>query len=120
MIPSNFTSQHLVPELPSVDFEKSNKFYITILPFEKDYASSEYMVMKKSATWLHFWKCIVLHICHYYSFYRQIKGIEKLYECCEMGNIVHPNSQLQTQFWGAKEFVIRDVYGNCVTLSENI
>jgi uncharacterized glyoxalase superfamily protein PhnB len=56
------------------------------------------------------------------TFRIQVENIEQLYEEFQAkgGAMFHPNGQLQIQPWGAKEFVVLDIVGVCITFYETI
>jgi uncharacterized glyoxalase superfamily protein PhnB len=47
-----------------------------------------------------------------------VRGIDPLYEHCQIEGIVHPNAPLQEKPWGFREFSVIDNDGNLVTFFE--
>jgi len=62
------------------------------------------------------------HLAKWTTFRIQVENIEQLYEEFQAkgGAMLHPNGQLQTQPWGAKEFVVLDIVGVCITFYETV
>lgn len=62
------------------------------------------------------------HLAKWTTFRIQVENIEQLYEEFQAkgGAMFHPNGQLQIQPWGAKEFVVLDIVGVCITFYETV
>ncbi len=62
------------------------------------------------------------HLAQGTSLRIQVEAIESLYQEYQDkgGAMIHPNGKLETKPWGAKEFVVLDPMGVCLTFYEMI
>ena len=62
------------------------------------------------------------HLAQGTSLRIQVEAIESLYQEFQDkgGAMIHPNGKLETKHWGAKEFVVLDPMGVCLTFYEMI
>lgn len=58
------------------------------------------------------------HACRWASCRVDVTGIDALYARAVEQGVVHPNSKLEEQPWGFREFAVLDPVGLCVTFGE--
>ena len=107
------------PVLASLDIERSVDFFCSKLGFVKIYAEQgAYGIVSSGAVTIHFWSCNDRRISEATGCRVGVRGIEALFEKCEVHGIVHPKAPLSTAPWGNREFAISDPDGNLVTFHE--
>lgn len=108
-----------VPIIPSREIEASAAWYRDRLGFEVFHTETEYGIVGRGETWIHFWGPSGIEPKDSMTMIRVgVGGIDELYAHCHAEKIVHPNAALRTQPWGFREFAVSDHDGNLVTFFE--
>jgi catechol 2,3-dioxygenase-like lactoylglutathione lyase family enzyme len=104
--------QHAIPQLPSLDLDRSVHFYVNKLKFTLKNRYPGFLILSKDNIELHFWLCQDPAIPQSSSVYFRVSDIDALYEEHERLGIVHPNAHLEDKPWGIREFHSLDPDGN--------
>ena len=107
------------PKLASMDIERSLAFYAG-LGFERVFSSTDYGVARCDFVSLHFWLCSDPRIPQETGCRIAVAGIDSLTERLSKMNLVHPNGELESKPWGAREVSILDPDGNLVTFTQPV
>lgn len=100
-------------------------FYEEQLGFRTIYTEGDPVslaIVKRDAAEIFLYQNDDKHLAAWTSFRVQVENIELLYAEFQSkgGAMLHPNGELRTQPWGAKEFAILDILGVCITFYESI
>jgi catechol 2,3-dioxygenase-like lactoylglutathione lyase family enzyme len=106
-----------IPVLASLDITRSVSFYRDMLGFVVVHAEpGVYAVLSRDDIQLHLWSCAERRIAENTSCRVQVKGLDSLYAEYAPKAVLHPNaSDIRLRPWGAREFVVLDDSGNCIT-----
>jgi uncharacterized glyoxalase superfamily protein PhnB len=108
-----------VPIIPARDVEAATSWYRDELAFDVFHAETEYGIVGRGESWIHFWGPSGIAPTESNTMIRLgVHGIDALYAHCEERGIVHPNAPLEEQPWGFREFSVVDRDGNLVTFFE--
>ncbi|MDF5732475.1 MAG: glyoxalase superfamily protein [Rhizonema sp. PD38] len=105
------------------DIEKAIAFYEQQLGFttiHKEGKPLKMAIVKRDSTEIILLKNDDKHLAEGTTLRIHVTHIEQLYEEFQAkgGEIVRPNSQLETKPWGMKEFEVLDPAGVCITFYE--
>jgi catechol 2,3-dioxygenase-like lactoylglutathione lyase family enzyme len=108
-----------VPIIPAQDVEATTAWYRDRLGFEVFHVESEYGIVGRGESWIHFWGPSGIAPEDSMTMFRVgVRGIDELDEHCRAEGIVHPNAPLKEQPWGFREFSVIDCDGNLLTFFE--
>jgi len=105
-----------VPQLPSINFERSKEFYIIELGCRLHAEYDDLLILFLDTMELHLWQCFDQSIPDTSSCYIRVNHIEILYEKYKHLNSIRV--PLKMQPWGIKEFYIKDDSGNLLKFGE--
>lgn len=108
----------IIPQLPSMNLERSLKFYESKLEFSLKRKYPDILLLEKDGLELHLWLCDNPEIPRNSSAYFHVVGIEEWYEYCERKGVVHPNAHLEDKPWGMKEFYAVDPDNNLLKFGQ--
>ncbi|MBM7553582.1 VOC family protein [Thalassobacillus pellis] len=126
-----------IPALPVKDMKKSVKFYKQMLGFTKVHLDDGFAVLKNDMVELHLWEAndeswrerkvkepvqsgAESFLAGTASCRIRVEGVAGLFEDMRRKNILHPNTDLKTQWWGERDFAVTDLDNNLITFYENI
>lgn len=107
-----------IPVLPALDISSSVTFYEQQLGFARTFKFDDYAGLIRGSVEIHLWLCGNPKIPENTSCRINVSNIEQLYEEYQQANVIHPNGRLEHKPWGLKEFVILDLFGNAIHLTE--
>lgn len=114
----------VIPILPAgSDVEKAIAFYEQQLGFTTIYKEGDPITMaiiERDAAELFLYQNDDTHLAKGTALRIQVDRIEQLHEEFQAkgGRMIHPKGTLQLKPWGAKEFVVLDPAGVCITFYE--
>jgi uncharacterized glyoxalase superfamily protein PhnB len=123
---NRITLGNISPMIPAGnDVAGAIAFYEEQLGFKTIYTEGDPLtlaIVKRDAAEIFLYQNDDQHLAEWTTFRIQVENIEALYEEFQAkgGAMLHPNGELKTQPWGAKEFAILDVVGVCITFYEAI
>lgn len=109
-----------IPVLPALDISRSVTFYEQQLGFAKKFEFDDYAGLTRGGVEIHLWLCGDPRIPENTSCRINVSNIEQLYEEYQRANVIHANGRLEYKSWGLKEFVILDLNGNAIHLTEPV
>jgi hypothetical protein len=109
-----------IPQLPSLDFNKSKEFYMTKLGFELLGEHEDLLILKKDQVELHLWLCDNKLIPGNSSCYMYISNIDELFGAYNKQGIIDPEDALEDKEWGMREFYVIDDSGNLLKFGQKI
>lgn len=112
---------HIIPKLPARDLDETRIYFETKLQFSTVSRYPDYLIMKKEASELHFFKFAELDPKTNYAmiYIRLEQGIEELYaDFQKRGVAIHPNGALEIKPWGIKEFALLDPNNTLLTFGQ--
>jgi hypothetical protein len=108
-----------VPIVPARDVAATTAWYRDELGFGVFHAETEYGIVGRGESWIHFWGPSGVDPLETDSMIRiGVQGIDALYDHCREREIVHPSSRLELRPWGFREFAVLDCDGMLVTFFE--
>ncbi len=109
-----------VPIVPSRTIDATAEWYRDVLGFDIYHTESEYGIVGRGETRIHFWGPSGIAPESSMTMIRiGVRGIDELYQHCTELGIVHPNATLRLQTWGFREFAVTDIDGNLITFFES-
>lgn len=113
----------IIPKLPMRNKTITEDYYIEKLGFERvsTVAYDDYVMLKKEAVEIHFFKFKALNIKENYGqIYIRTSAVDEVYQSFLKNNVaIHPNGNLQTKPWGQKEFSLLDPDNNLLTFGQD-
>ena len=109
-----------VPVLASLDIGLTMEFYKQKLGFVSRYQDESYAVARREDMEIHFWKCEDKIFPENTSCYIYVSDVDALYEEMQNNGVVHPNSTIEDQPWGMREFAILDLDGNLIRFGQSL
>ncbi len=110
--------QTAVPVLASLNLERSAAFYQDKLGFTVTFQDNTYLIVKRDAIQIHFWRCADKYIAENTSCYVYVDDVDALYAEYLPMQVVHPNGKLTNQPYGVREFSILDRDGNLLKFGQ--
>lgn len=110
--------QRGVPVLPSLDLERTQRFYADRLGFDALFTYPDYAISARDDVELHFWLTDDADLPRSSSCYVRVVGIDALYAELLASDVIHPNGALEQKPWGVKEFGVLDGDGNLLKFGE--
>lgn len=107
----------MIPVLPALDIAETLAFYEQHLGFTRDHSEEEFGMMSRDGLQVHFWLCRDRKICEASGCRILVTGVDDFYSSLDQ-SIIHPNAELETKPWGAREFGLLDLNGNLITFAE--
>lgn len=108
-----------VPIIPARDLRATTGWYRDSLGFAVLHVEDEYGIIERDGVEIHFWGPSGIEPDASMTMYRLgVRGIDRLYESCDRGGMVHPNALLARKHWGTREFAVCDCDGNLLTFFE--
>lgn len=98
------------PMLPSLDLERTTRFYQEILGFSPWKPGDDVVVLSRDRIELHFWKCEDENIPANSGCRIQVSGIEALYGACQAAGL--EPGPLEGKPGGRRVFPLNDPDGN--------
>ncbi|MCB9898875.1 MAG: VOC family protein [Planctomycetes bacterium] len=123
------------PVLPASDLARSVAFWRDLLGFDVLHHADGYAVLRRGAAGVHLWEAsdeswrgragdrpvvsgAESFLAGTASCRVQVSGVDALFAALQPRGIVHPDAPLRDQWWGSREFGVRDPDGNLVTFYE--
>jgi catechol 2,3-dioxygenase-like lactoylglutathione lyase family enzyme len=108
-----------IPVLPSLNIDKTERFYQEKLGFETvSKYGADYLILKRGDCVLHFWPCDDPSLPQNSSCYVHMLGVDELYAEYEAAGVIHPNSKLSDEYYGLRDFSILDGDGNLIKFGQ--
>ena len=107
-----------IPVLPSLNIDKTERFYQEKLGFSTQANYGDYLIMQRGDCILHFWPCDDPSLPKNSSCYVYLQGVDELYTEYEAAGVIHPNGKLSTQYYGLRDFSILDGDGNLIKFGQ--
>ncbi|WP_343623566.1 VOC family protein [Flavobacterium lindanitolerans] len=108
----------IIPQLPSLDFEKSKQFYQEILGGKLVGEYEDLLIFSWDDNEIHLWKCNEKIVPENSSCYIRVNDIEAVFE--RYKKILGDKIALKNQPWGMREFYIIDDSGNLFKFGQPI
>ncbi|MBU7570274.1 MAG: VOC family protein [Flavobacterium sp.] len=108
----------IIPQLPSLDFEKSKQFYQEILGGKLVGEYEDLLIFLLDGNEIHLWKCNEKIVPENSSCYIRVNDIEAVFE--RYKKILGDKIALKNQPWGMREFYIIDDSGNLFKFGQPI
>lgn len=105
-----------IPKLPSLDIERSVKFY-EALGFTRVAVLPTVAMVSRDDVDIHFWLTNNPEIPHTTGCRVNVPEVDELYRAYLPLDIVHPDDPLGDKPWGLREFSILDLDGNILTFA---
>ncbi|MDF3820732.1 VOC family protein [Leptospira sp. 96542] len=109
-----------IPQLPSLDLQKSKIFYEEKLGFKTLKQYDDIFLLEKDGFELHLWLCDDPTIPQNSSVYFHVENIDSMYADYNQKGIVHKNAHLMDKPWGMREFCVLDLDGNLLKFGQKI
>lgn len=110
--------QSIVPQLPSLDFEETKRFYIETLDCVLVGEFDDLLILLWDNIELHFWKCDDKAIPENSSIYLHVNEIDLLFEHHQKK--LYGKIEISDRPWGMREFYIIDPSGNLLKFGQKI
>lgn len=110
--------QSIVPQLPSLDFEESKKFYTETLDCVLAEEFDDLLIFLWDGIELHMWKCNDKAIPENSSIYLHVNKIDLLFE--HYRKKLSGTIEISDRPWGMREFYIIDPSGNLLKFGQKI
>lgn len=107
-----------IPQIPSVDLERSQAFYTGKLHFTPKRKYNNLVILEKDGFELHVYLWPGSGRPKTSSVYFYVDDIVNLYEQCDVYGIVHPGAHLEDKPWGIKEFDVMDPDDNLIRFGQ--
>jgi len=118
---SAFTISAIVPQLPSLNLERTSQFYRQKLGFREVGRYPDLLLLKLDEQELHFWLTTDDSLGPTCSCYLRVQGIELLHEkYAAVPGLLRAGDALAVRPWGMKEFYILDPDGNLLKFGEAV
>jgi catechol 2,3-dioxygenase-like lactoylglutathione lyase family enzyme len=101
----------VVPELPSLDLDRTRTFYETKLGFETIAQYDNYAIFSRDGVWMNYVLCDDPEIPKNASCYIYIDDARSLYAELQGHGVIHPNGALADKPYGVREFSVLDDNG---------
>jgi predicted enzyme related to lactoylglutathione lyase len=108
----------IIPQLPSLDFEKSKQFYQEILGGKLVGEYEDLLIFLWYDNEIHLWKCNEKIVPENSSCYIRVNDIEAVFERYKKN--LGDKIALKNQPWGMREFYIIDDSGNLFKFGQSI
>ena len=125
-----------IPALPVKDIGRSVEFYRDKLGFTLVHQEAEFAIVRRDAAEIHLWAAVdeawrtrgggsspvvsgaESFIAGTASCRVEVEGVDELYQEVNKQGILEANAQPRDQWWGAREFHVKDPDNNLVTFFE--
>jgi catechol 2,3-dioxygenase-like lactoylglutathione lyase family enzyme len=128
-----------IPALPVEDMKEATAFYAGKLGFTVRHQEDDFAILVRDDVEIHLWKAgdeswrgrgvgmVSLPVCSGAESFLagtascriEVQGINQLYEECKTNGVLHsPNTVVEDQPWGDREFAAVDLYRNLLTFYE--
>ncbi|MEO7177074.1 MAG: VOC family protein [Saprospiraceae bacterium] len=107
-----------IPQLPTLDMERSIAFYTSKMGFSLSATFSGYAMLQRDGVDLHLWYCEDPAVPESTGCYFRVDDVQKLYLEFAVQELVHPDGHLEDKPWGMREFAVLDDNGNLLRFGE--
>ncbi|WP_296148694.1 VOC family protein [uncultured Flavobacterium sp.] len=112
------TITKIIPQLPSLNFEKSKEFYQEVLGCKLDKEYPDLLIFLWDEIELHLWKCTEKIVPENSSCYIHVNDLDAVFQRYQ--KILGDKIAIKIQPWGMREFYIIDDSGNLFKFGQSI